>query len=376
MTTLTKSLDELCVNTLRTLSIDMVQQANSGHPGLPMGAAPMAYVLWTRHLKHDPADPSWPDRDRFVLSAGHGSALLYALLHLTGYELSLDDLKHFRQWGSRTPGHPETFATVGVEATTGPLGQGAANSVGMAIAERMLAARFNRPGHTLVDHHTFALVSDGDLMEGVVAEAASLAGQLALGKLVWLYDSNDISLDGPTSTTFSVEDVEARFRAYGWHVQSVKEGNHDLEAIDRALAEAKGQQARPSLIVVKTTIGFGSPNKQGTSEAHGAPLGAEELALAKKTLGWNAREPFHVPREAHDLFREARKLGAEWHEQWQKALHAYAQAHPDLAAEFRRRSRAELPADFAARCEKELPTWDAGAGLATRDAGGKVLNAL
>jgi transketolase len=376
MTTVTKSLDELCVNTLRTLSIDMVQKANSGHPGLPMGAAPMAYVLWTRHLQHDPSDPHWPDRDRFVLSAGHGSALLYALLHLTGYDLPLEQLKSFRQWGSKTPGHPETFATLGVEATTGPLGQGAANSVGMALAERMLAARFNRPGHALVDHHTYALVSDGDLMEGVVAEAASLAGQLALGKLVWLYDSNDVSLDGPTSTTFSVEDVEARFRAYGWHVQRVNDGNHDLESIDRAISEAKGQHARPSLIVVKTTIGFGSPNKQGTAEAHGAPLGADEVALAKQKLGWEAREAFSLPKAALEHFREARKQGAELREQWHAALEAYTHAHPDLGAEFRRRVSGELPDDFAARCAAELPTWDAGPGLATREAGGKVMNAL
>jgi len=376
MNTVTKSLDELCVNTLRTLSIDAVQQANSGHPGLPMGAAPMAYILWQRHLRHDPGDAKWADRDRFVLSAGHGSALLYSLLHLTGYSLSLDDVKHFRQWGSRTPGHPETFATVGVEATTGPLGQGAANSVGMALAERALAARFNRPDFTLVDHWTYALVSDGDLMEGVSAEAASLAGQLALGKLIWLYDSNDITLDGPASLSFSVEDVEARFRAYGWHVQRVNDGNRDLEGIDRALAEARGQAARPSLIMVKTTIGFGSPHKQGTCEAHGSPLGAEEVALAKRTLGWEGQQAFDIPADALAQFRLARARGAESHERWQATFDAYAIAHPDLAAEFKRRMSGELPADFAQRCDAELPTWDAGAGLATRDAGGKAENAL
>src|SRR5688572_3609245 len=272
-------LDQLCVNTIRTLSIDAVQQANSGHPGLPMGAAPMAYVLWQRYLRHDPADPKWPDRDRFVLSAGHGSMLLYSLLHLTGYDLSLDDLRQFRQWGSKTPGHPEFGHTPGVEATTGPLGQGAANAVGMAMAERHLAARFNRPGHTLVDHTTYALVTDGDLMEGISAEAASLAGHLGLGKLVYLYDANDVSLDGPLSLAFS-EDVGARFAAAGWHVQQVERGDTDLEAIDRAIAAARAETGRPSLVVVKTTIGYGSPNKAGKSDAHGAPLGKDEARAA------------------------------------------------------------------------------------------------
>jgi transketolase len=273
MQTVSQDLDLLCVNTLRTLSIDAVQKANSGHPGLPLGAAPMAFVLWQRHLAHDPSDPTWPDRDRFVLSAGHGSALLYSLLHTTGYPLSLDDLKSFRQWHSRTPGHPETFATVGVEATTGPLGQGAANSVGMALTERMLAARFNKPGHKLVDHYTYALLGDGCMMEGVTAEAASFAGQQKLGKLIWLYDSNDITLDGPTSLSFSTEDVAARFRAYGWQVQRVERGDSDLAGIDRAIAAAKADATQPSLIIVRTTIGFGSPARQGTNEAHGSPLG-------------------------------------------------------------------------------------------------------
>jgi transketolase len=376
MTTVQQTLDQLCVNTLRTLSIDTVQKANSGHPGLPLGAAPMAYALWQNHLEHDPADPAWPDRDRFVLSAGHGSALLYALLHVTGYDVTLDDLKSFRQWHSRTPGHPETFATAGVEATTGPLGQGAANSVGMAIAERMLAARFNRPGHEIVDHRTFALVSDGDLMEGVAAEAASLAGELRLGKLVWLYDANDVSLDGPTSLCFGCEDVGARFRAYGWHVLRVDDGNQDLAALDRAIAEALRETSKPSLIVIKTTIGFGSPAKQGSSEAHGAPLGDEEVAKTKRALGWESTEAFHVPEEAREHFRRSAKRGAKAREQWKKSLEAYRAAHPELAAEFERRFAGELPADFAARCEKELPKWDVGQGLATREAGGKALNAL
>jgi transketolase len=376
MTTVRTSLDELCVHTLRALSIDAVERAKSGHPGLPMGAAPMAYVLWQRHLAHDPRDPRWPNRDRFVLSAGHGSALLYSLLHLTGYEVSLDDLRAFRQWGSATPGHPEAFATPGVEATTGPLGQGAANSVGMAIAERALAARFNRPGHTLVDHFTYALVSDGDMMEGVVAEAASLAGELALGKLVWLYDSNGVSLDGPTALTFGAEDVAARFRAYGWHVQQVEDGDRDLDAIDRAIAAAKGESARPSLIVVRTTIGFGAPRKAGTAEAHGSPLGADEAAAAKARYGLEGQQPFEIAADARAHLRGAIERGAAARRAWERAFDAYASAHPGLAAELRRRFAGELPADFAARCERELPRWKPGEALATRDAGGKAENAL
>jgi transketolase len=376
MTTVQQGLDELCVNTIRTLSIDGVQKANSGHPGLPMGAAPMAYALWHGHLKHDPADPSWPDRDRFVLSAGHGSMLLYSLLHLFGYPLSLEDLKSFRQWHSKTPGHPETFATIGVEATTGPLGQGAANSVGMAVAERMLAARFNRPGQTLVDHHTYALLGDGCMMEGVVAEAASFAGHQRLGKLIWLYDSNDVSLDGPTSLTFDSEDVAARFRAQGWHVQRVEDGNRDLAGLGRALAAAKQETARPSLILVKTTIGFGSPNRQGTSEAHGSPLGADEVALAKRALGADAGASFVVPDAVRAHLRNGVARGAEARARWVRGFEAYRAAHPDLAAEFERRMQGELPQDFAARCEKDLPQWEPGSGAATRDAGGKAQNAL
>ena len=277
-------LDHLSINTIRLLAVDAVQRANSGHPGLPMGAGPMAYVLWTRFLKHNPNDPQWRNRDRFVLSAGHGSMLLYALLHLTGYDLPLDELKNFRQWGSKTPGHPENFLTPGVETTTGPLGQGLANGVGMAIAERFLAAQFNQPGFPLVDHYTYAIVSDGDLMEGISHEAASLAGHLGLGKLIYLYDDNQISIDGSTDLAFT-EDVEKRFEAYGWHVQHVDDGN-DLDAVAAALEQARAETGRPSLIAVQTIIGFGSPNKAGSEKAHGSPLGEDEVTLTKRNLGW------------------------------------------------------------------------------------------
>ncbi len=371
-----QSLDDLCVNTLRTLSIDAVEKAASGHPGLPLGAAPLAYVLWSRHLRVDPADPAWPDRDRFVLSAGHGSMLLYALLHLFGFDLSLDDLRAFRQWGSRTPGHPEFGETPGVEATTGPLGQGAANSVGMALAERALAARFNRPGHAIVDHWTYALVSDGDLMEGVAAEAASLAGHLGLGKLVWLYDSNDVSLDGPTALAFSREDVAARFAAYGWHVQTVADADHDLEGLDRALAAARRETARPAFILAHTTIGFGAPTKQGSSEAHGAPLGPEEVAGTKRALGWDPARTFHVPAEAREHFRAAARRGARAHEEWKARLEAWTRAFHELAEEWCRVQARELPAEFARQAAALLPRWKAGEKVATRDAGGKALAAL
>jgi transketolase len=364
-------LDLASINAIRILSIDGVERANSGHPGLPMGAAPMAYVLWQRHLKHNPRDPSWADRDRFVLSGGHGSMLLYSLLHLTGYELSLDDLKAFRQLGSKTPGHPEAFVTSGVEATTGPLGQGAANAVGMAIAERALAGRFNRPGYLIVDHMTYALVSDGDLMEGVSAEAASLAGHLKLGKLVYLYDSNDICLDGPTSATFT-EDVAQRYRAYGWQVLQVDDGDTDLAAIDQALAEARGDTARPSLIIVRTTIGYGSPNKQGTSKVHGAPLGSEEVALTKKNLGIESDEPFFVPPAVRDHMGAAAARGQQQQTGWQTLFGTYAAEYPELAAEWRQRFSGELPAGWDA----ELPVWTAGSSEATRVAAGKAQNAI
>ncbi|MGH7318089.1 MAG: transketolase, partial [Candidatus Rokuibacteriota bacterium] len=310
-----RDLDALCINTIRFLSADAVQKAKSGHPGLPMGAAPMAYVLWTRFLRHNPADPAWPDRDRFVLSAGHGSMLLYALLHLTGYDLPLDEIQRFRQWGSRTPGHPEYPLTPGVEATTGPLGQGVGNAVGLAIAERHLAARFNRPGHTIVDHFTYALCSDGDLMEGVAAEAVSLAGHLGLGRLIYLYDDNLVSLAGKTALSFS-EDVPRRFEGYGWHTLVVPDGN-DLEAVDKAIREAQAEVDRPSLVAVRTVIGYGAPRKQGTHEAHGEPLGEDELRGAKQALGWPIEPAFHLPSEAVARFREAGPRGARWRAAWQ-----------------------------------------------------------
>ena len=367
---MTTDLPTLAINTLRTLSIDTVQKANSGHPGLPLGCAPMAYVLWQQHLKHDPRAPQWFDRDRFVLSAGHGSALLYSLLFMTGYDVSLDDLKSFRQWESRTPGHPEWHHTPGVEATTGPLGQGAANSVGMAIAERYLAHYFNRPGHDIVDHNTYTLVSDGDIMEGVCFEAASLAGHLGLGKLTWLYDANHITLDGPLKLIMS-EDVGARFTAMGWHVQHVEKGDSDLAGIDAAIRNANGETARPSLILINTTIGFGSPKKAGTSHAHGSPLGDAEVAATKTALGWDPDKKFFVPDEAKAHLGEAVKRGAASHAQWREKLAAYKVAFPELAMELDLAMKGELPAGW----DQGLPSFS-GAPVATRNAGGKVLTAL
>ena len=361
-------LERLCINTLRTLSIDTVQKANSGHPGMPLGAATMAFVLWTRHLRHDPKVPLWPDRDRFVLSAGHASALLYSLLFLTGYELSLDDLRHFRQWKSATPGHPERGP--GIEATTGPLGQGIANAVGMAIAERWLAAKFNRDTLDLVDHFTYVLTSDGDMMEGVASEAASLAGTLKLGRLIVLYDANRVTLSATTNLTFS-EDVAARFEAYGWHVQSIN--GHDSSAIDKALAGAKAVQDRPSIIVARTHLGYGSPHKQDTWHAHGEPLGREEVLLTKQALGWNEEEPFHVPDNALAEFRVALQRGRTLTEEWQQCLEGYRVAHPHSAAEFELSFRGDLPDGW----EAYLPVFTAAHGeVATRDAGGAVINAL
>ena len=301
------NLDELCVNTIRFLSVDAVQKANSGHPGMPLGAAPLAHALWTRHLKHNPADPRWFDRDRFVLSAGHGSMLLYSLLYLTGYDLSMDDLKRFRQWESRTPGHPERGCTPGVEVTTGPLGQGFGNGVGMAMAEAHLAARYNRPGFAVVNHHTYAIASDGDLMEGVSSEAASLAGQLKLGKLIYLYDDNRVTLSAATDLTFS-EDRAGRFEAYGWHTITVDDGN-DVDAVDAALKAARAEGDRPSLLLVRTHLGYGSPHKQDTFGAHGSPLGVEEVRLTKQNLGWPLEPDFLVPPEALAYFRRALDRG-------------------------------------------------------------------
>jgi len=364
------TLDQQCVDTLRFLSVDMVQKADSGHPGLPLGAAPMAYALWTRQLKHNPAHPHWPDRDRFVLSAGHGSALLYSLLHVTGYDLSLDDLRHFRQWGSKAPGHPERGHTAGVEVTTGPLGQGLANAVGMAIAEAHLAARYNREGHSIVDHHTWAIVSDGDLMEGVASEAASLAGHLQLGKLTCLYDNNSVTLSAGTDMTFS-EDRARRFDAYGWQTISVDDGN-DLTAIDAALAEARAETTRPSLILVRTHLGFGSP-EQDSFKAHGSPLGVADVAKTKDKLGWPQQPAFLVPAPALARFREALERGAKVEFDWNDRMAAYARAYPELAREFDLRQKAELPAGWDA----DIPVFAADAkGMATRVAGGKVMNAI
>ena len=364
-------LDRVAINTIRFLAVDMVERANSGHPGAPMGQAPLAYALWTRHMTHDPADPRWPNRDRFVLSCGHASALIYSLLHLSGYDLPLEELTAFRQHGSRTAGHPESHLTPGVETTTGPLGQGISNAVGMAIAERHLAARFNRPGFDVIDHMTWVIASDGDLMEGVSGEASSLAGHLGLGKLVVFYDDNKISIDGPTDLAFS-EDVSKRYQAYGWQVLRVDDGN-DLDAIDKAVRSARQDGARPTLVVVRTHIGYGSPNKQDTAAAHGAPLGAEEVDLTKKALGWPLEPAFHVPEEAREAFAgvpaRGKRLVAEWH----GLVERYRVEHPVEAAELERRLAGELPEDWDA----DLPTFSPDDGaLATRKASGVVVNAL
>ncbi|MCH7719163.1 MAG: transketolase, partial [Chloroflexi bacterium] len=369
MTTGATDIDQRCINTLRTLAMDAVQQANSGHPGTPMGAAAMAYTLWTRFLRHNPTDPSWPDRDRFVLSPGHASLLLYSLLALSGYDLPLEELQRFRQWGSKTPGHPEHGLTPGVDLTTGPLGAGFSMGVGMAIAERFLAEHFNRPGHTIVDHRVYGIVSDGDLMEGVASEAASLAGTLRLGKLIYLYDDNEISIEGSTDIAFT-EEVGRRFEAYGWHVQRI-DGN-DLEAVAGAIERARAQEEAPSLIVARTVIGFGSPHKEGTAEAHGAPLGEEEVRLTKQALGWPEEPPFYVPDEALAEFRKAVDRGRAWQEEWSAAFAEYERAYPEEARLWRTVMAGELPAGWDAA----LPTFSSADGaIATRVASGKVLNA-
>jgi transketolase len=370
MATTHPQLDQLCINTIRALSIDAVQKANSGHPGLPLGAAPMAYALWTRFLKHSPTHPDWPDRDRFILSAGHGSMLLYSLLHLTGYALPLDQLQQFRQWGSITPGHPEHGAPPGVETTTGPLGQGVSTAVGMAMAERFLAACFNRPGHALVDHRTYVIVGDGDLQEGVASEAASLAGHLRLNKLIVLYDSNRISLAASTELTFT-EDVGKRFEAYGWNVLHVADGN-DVEEITNAIAATQKVSDRPTFVVVRTHIGFGSP-KHDTFGVHGSPLNADEVMQTKKNLGYPSLDPFFVPEEALAHFRSAVERGNQWEADWQQHFEAYAQAYPDLAAEWKRVMSGELPEGW----DKDIPTFSpADKPMATRSAGGKAINAI
>ncbi len=369
MTLPSDRLDLLAVNTIRTLSIDGVQKANSGHPGAPMGAAAMAYALWTRHLRHSPTQPAWQDRDRFVLSAGHASMLLYSLLHLTGYAVSLDDLASFRQWGSITPGHPEYGLTPGVEATTGPLGQGLVNAVGMAIAERRLAEEFNRPGHDVVDHRTYVICSDGDLQEGISAEASSLAGHLGLGKLIALYDDNRIQLDGPTAWAFT-EDVLARYAAYGWHTQRVEDGN-DVAAISAAIEAAKADE-RPSIIAVRTHIGFGSPNKHDSQKAHGAALGPDEVRLTKEAYGWDPDKSFFVPDEAGELFRAAVPAGVALVADWEARVAAYAADFPAEAAELRRRVAGALPVGW----DTALPAYETGTEVATRNASQDTLQAL
>ena len=365
-----QDLDQLCVNTIRTLAMDSVQKANSGHPGMPMGMADAAYVLWTQFLKHNPANPAWPDRDRFVLSAGHGSMLLYSLLHLTGYDLPLEQLQQFRQWDSMTPGHPEYGDTPGVETTTGPLGQGFANGVGMALAERLLASQFNRPGFTLVDHYTYAIVSDGDLMEGISHEAASLAGHLGLGKVIYLYDDNHITIEGDTALAFS-EDVHRRFEAYGWHVQAVD--GHDRAAVTDAIRQAQAETEQPSIILCRTHIAYGSPNKQDTAGAHGSPLGPDEVRLTKEALGWPPEAQFLIPDEALAHFRQALEQGARAQQAWDELFVRYEEEHPALAAEWKRRLAGELPAGW----EESLPTFTPEDGpIATRAAGGKIMAAL
>jgi len=367
---MTPDLQTRSINTLRFLSADGVQQANSGHPGLPMGTAAIAFTLWTRHLRHNPRNPKWAGRDRFVLSGGHGSMLLYSLLHLTGYDVSLDDLKSFRQWGSITPGHPEYGLTPGVEMTTGPLGQGFATGVGMAIAANHMAATFNRPGHELIDPFIYAIVTDGDLQEGVASEAASLAGHLSLGRLIYLYDDNRISIDGSTDLSFT-EDRALRFEAYGWHVQKVADGN-DVEAIDAAIQAAKADP-RPSIIVCRTTIGFGSPNRQGTSKAHGEPLGDEELTLAKQNLGWPTEPRFFIPEDVLEFYRQAVTRGGKAEDEWKLRFEAYRRIHPEAGKELERRLKGDLPFDW----QSALPTFPADPkGMATRASSGKVLNAL
>ena len=366
-----QALDQLCINTIRFLAVDTVQKAKSGHPGTPMGAAPMAYALWDRFLKHNPADPTWPNRDRFVLSCGHASALLYSLLHLTGYNLPMDELKQFRQWGSKTPGHPEHGLTPGVEATTGPLGQGFGNAVGMALAERWLAGQYNRPGHEIIDHHTYALVSDGDLQEGIASEAASMAGTLGLGKLIMLYDDNDISIEGDTDITFG-ENVAQRFQAYGWHVIGPIEGM-DVEAVSSALTAAKAETGKPSIIVCRTVIGYGSPNKAGKGSAHGDPLGEEEVVLAKENLKWAPSDAFSIPAEAGAHLGLASGRGDVKQAEWNAAFSEYLEAFPEDAQQLDDALRGKLPAGW----EDGLNgLFDKPDPIATRSASNVVMNAI
>ncbi len=365
----TPELDQLCINTIRTLSLDAVQKAESGHPGLPLGAAPLAYVLWTRFLRHNPKNPKWENRDRFLLSAGHGSMLIYSLLHLTGYDLPLDEIKNFRQWGSRTPGHPENILTPGVEITTGPLGQGFANGVGMAMASAHLAAKFNQKDFPVIDHHIYAIVSDGDLMEGVASEAASLAGHLKLGKLIYFYDDNKVTIEGFTDLAFS-EDVPKRFEAYGWHTVTVEDGN-DLEAIDAAIREAQSVGTKPSLISVKTTIGFGMPTA-GTRKAHSDAPGEDAVRETKRHLGWPEDQQFFIPEEALAHFRQSATRGEKQESEWNELVSQYQAKHSELSQLWRTTMSGELPADW----EQHLPAFTDSKAMATRAASGEVINAL
>ncbi|MEK3939293.1 MULTISPECIES: transketolase [unclassified Bacillus (in: firmicutes)] len=359
------------IATIRTLSIDAIEKANSGHPGMPMGAAPMAYALWTNHLNVSPQNPNWFNRDRFVLSAGHGSMLLYSMLHLSGYNLSIDDLKQFRQWGSKTPGHPEFGHTEGVDATTGPLGQGIAMAVGMALAERHLAETYNKDNFNVVDHYTYSICGDGDLMEGISSEAASLAGHLGLGRLIVLYDSNDISLDGDLDRSFS-ENVKNRFEAMNWEVLYVKDGNN-IEEVTAAIEKAKQSTDRPTLIEVKTTIGFGSPNRAGTSGVHGAPLGSDEAKLTKEAYSWTFEEDFHVPSEVYDHFKEAVKdAGQKKEAAWNELFEQYEKEYPELAAQLKLAIEGKLPENW----DQEVPVYEAGSSLASRASSGEVLNGI
>lgn len=367
--TLTK-IDQLCINTIRFLSAEAVQKANIGHPGTPMGLAPLGYTLWTKHLKHNPSNPHWINRDRFVLSAGHASMLLYSLLHLTGYNVSLSDIKNFRQWESKTPGHPEFGHTAGVETTTGPLGQGIGNAVGMALAEKHLAALFNKENFPVVDHYTYAIVSDGDLMEGVSHEACSLAGHLKLGKLIVFYDDNNITIDGKTDLAFS-EDIRKRFESYGWKVHLVKDGNKDIISLDNAIEQAQ-KETKPSLIIVKTIIGYGAPNKQNTAGAHGAPLGEEEIRLAKQKLDWKHEEPFFIPQKVKEEFLKTKKDGKKKEKEWDELFEEYKKKHPNLAKQFHQFFSGKLPKNW----EENLPLFDVGEQIATRKSSGTVLNKI
>lgn len=368
---MTENIDQLAINTIRTLSIDAIEKANSGHPGLPMGAAPMAYTLWTKHMHHNPTNPDWFNRDRFVLSAGHGSMLLYSLLHLSGYGLPMEEIKNFRQWDSKTPGHPEYGHTVGVEATTGPLGQGIGMAVGMAMAEKHLAAVYNRPGFDVVDHFTYALCGDGDLMEGVAAEAISLAGHLQLDKLIVLYDSNDISLDGELGMSFT-ENIKKRFESYGWNYIRVEDGN-DVSEVSKAIEQAKENTGGPTMIEVKTVIGYGSPNKSGKADAHGAPLGEDEMKLTKEYYKWTFEEDFAVPDGVYEAFKEATdELGAEKEKQWNELFSNYEKEHTELAAQLKMAISGDMPEGF----ETSLPSYDSGASHATRSASGDAINAI